>query len=148
MTCLDRLSASWYVRAAMRLGVVLEAFLDRTLDDTLDFVARDAPQITDLEIGVGGFAPTPHCDVAQLLHDWLGVVYVMAWGSPGQLRPLYIGKANRYGRGAGVVSANIVGLEKNKGKSRLNWEEAKDASRAAWHRVERAIPGDADGDGR
>src|SRR2546425_69087 len=58
MTCLDRLSASWYVRPAMRLGVVLEAFLDRTLDDTLDLVARGAPQITDLEIGVGGFAPT------------------------------------------------------------------------------------------
>jgi len=53
----------------MRLGVVLEAFLDRTLDDTLDFVARGAPQITDLEIGVGGFAPTPHCDVAQLMRD-------------------------------------------------------------------------------
>ena len=53
----------------MRLGVVLEAFLDRTLDDTLDFVARGAPQITDLEIGVGGFAPTPHCDVGQLLRD-------------------------------------------------------------------------------
>src|SRR5207302_9110266 len=49
---------------SMRLGVVLEAFLDRTLDDTLDFVARGAPQITDLELGVGGFAPTPHCDVA------------------------------------------------------------------------------------
>jgi len=53
----------------MRLGVVLEAFLDRTLDDTLDLVARGAPQITDLEIGVGGFAPTPHCDVQQLLRD-------------------------------------------------------------------------------
>src|SRR5712691_3757110 len=69
MTCLDRLSASWYVRPAMRLGVVLEAFLDRTLDDTLDLVARGAPQITDLETGVGGFAPTPHCDVQQLLRD-------------------------------------------------------------------------------
>ena len=53
----------------MRLGVVLEAFLHRTLDDTLDFVARGAPQIMDLEIGVGGFAPAPHCDVAQLLRD-------------------------------------------------------------------------------
>ena len=53
----------------MRLGVVLEAFMDRTLDDTLDIVARGAPQITDLEIGVGGFAPTPHCDVALLLRD-------------------------------------------------------------------------------
>jgi hypothetical protein len=38
--------------------------------------------------------------------------------------------------------------ESNKGKSRLDWEEAKDATRAAWHRVERAMPGDADKDGR
>jgi hypothetical protein len=35
-----------------------------------------------------------------------------------------------------------------KGSSRLTWDQAKSASRAAWHRVERAIPGDADGDGR
>ena len=28
------------------------------------------------------------------------------------------------------------------------WEEAKAATRDAWHRVERAVPGDADGDGR
>ena len=39
-------------------------------------------------------------------------------------------------------------FERSKGKSRLQWEEAKDATRAAWHRVERAIPGDADKDGR
>ena len=38
--------------------------------------------------------------------------------------------------------------EKAKGKSRLGWEEAKGAARAGWHRLERAIPGDADGDGR
>ena len=35
-----------------------------------------------------------------------------------------------------------------RGSSTLNWSEAKDATRAAWHRVERAIPGDADRDGR
>lgn len=34
------------------------------------------------------------------------------------------------------------------GQSRLEWEKAKSATRAAWHRVERAIPGDADNDGR
>lgn len=34
-----------------------------------------------------------------------------------------------------------------KGNSRLAWEDAKGATRAAWHRVERALPGDADGDG-
>jgi len=38
--------------------------------------------------------------------------------------------------------------ERNRGASRLNWEEAKDSARDAWHRVERAIPGDADKDGR
>ena len=35
-----------------------------------------------------------------------------------------------------------------KGNSRLTWEQARSAGRAAWHRVERALPGDADGDGR
>jgi hypothetical protein len=38
--------------------------------------------------------------------------------------------------------------ETDRGTSRLEWEEARIASRAAWHRVERAMPGDADGDGR
>jgi len=38
--------------------------------------------------------------------------------------------------------------EATKGDSRLAWDEAKHATRAAWHRVERAIPGDADRDGR
>lgn len=33
-------------------------------------------------------------------------------------------------------------------ESSLTWAEAKDAVRDGWHRVERAIPGDADGDGR
>lgn len=33
-------------------------------------------------------------------------------------------------------------------ESRLRWEDARHAVRAGWHRVERALPGDADGDGR
>lgn len=32
--------------------------------------------------------------------------------------------------------------------SRLAWDNAKDAVRAAWHRVERLMPGDFDNDGR
>ena len=36
----------------------------------------------------------------------------------------------------------------NRGNSRLEWQDARDATRAAWHRVERALPGDADLDGR
>lgn len=38
--------------------------------------------------------------------------------------------------------------ERTKGTSRLAWDDAKDATLAAWHRVERAVPGDADRDGR
>lgn len=38
--------------------------------------------------------------------------------------------------------------ESRKGTSRLGWEEARHAARAGWDRVERALPGDADGDGR
>ena len=35
-----------------------------------------------------------------------------------------------------------------KANSSLAWNEAKSATRDAWHRVEHALPGDADGDGR
>ena len=38
--------------------------------------------------------------------------------------------------------------EKSKGSSSLTWDRAKAATRDAWHRVERVLPGDADGDGR
>ena len=53
----------------MRLGVVLEGLLDRTLDDALELLASTAPEITDLEVGVGGFAPAPHGDAGLLLRD-------------------------------------------------------------------------------
>lgn len=35
-----------------------------------------------------------------------------------------------------------------KAQSRLGWAEAKGAVRDGWHHIERAIPGDADNDGR
>lgn len=38
--------------------------------------------------------------------------------------------------------------EASRGSSSIDWKEARVATRAAWHRVERALPGDADGDGR
>jgi hypothetical protein len=38
--------------------------------------------------------------------------------------------------------------DKNRGTSTLSWAKAKHAVRDAWHRVERALPGDFDKDGR
>jgi hypothetical protein len=40
------------------------------------------------------------------------------------------------------------GWESAKGNSRLMWHEVKDAVRDGWNRLERAMPGDADRDGR
>lgn len=72
------------------------------------------------------------------------------------------GPAYRYGvdtyqarRGStfdSVESDLSSGWEKAKGASRLTWNEAKNATRDSWHRlsdsVERAVPGDSDGDGK
>ena len=38
--------------------------------------------------------------------------------------------------------------DRSKGNSSLNWDKAKNATRDAWNRVERMLPGDFDGDGR
>src|SRR5690606_19665494 len=40
------------------------------------------------------------------------------------------------------------GWEKAKADSRLAWSEAMEAIKDGWHRLERAMPGDADRDGR
>ena len=57
----------------------------------------------------------------------------------------YVGQNKRFDEVESELRANY---ERIKGKSRLAWEDAKDAVRAAWHRVERMMPGDFDNDGR
>ena len=67
--------------------------------------------------------------------------------------PAYRTGYEGYGRYHGRRFEDVEGdLERDyrsvRGNSRLEWDKAKHATRAAWHRVERAIPGDADRDGR
>jgi sugar phosphate isomerase/epimerase len=83
-------------RPDLRIGVVLEAFLDWPLAEVLPWLRENAPEITDLEIGAGGYAPHPHCDVAALLgsdqaradylamieRHGLGIDAFNAWGNP------------------------------------------------------------------
>jgi len=57
----------------------------------------------------------------------------------------YLGQGRRFDDLEPELRANY---ERIKGRSRLAWENAKDAVRAAWHRVERLMPGDFDNDGR
>jgi len=75
---------------------VLEAFAARPLVEVMDWLVRDAPSVTDLEIGTGGYAPTTHCDMPLLLHEagarkaWaaevdargLRVAALNCWGNP------------------------------------------------------------------
>jgi phage tail tape-measure protein len=67
--------------------------------------------------------------------------------------------AYRYGwesRGRHPVDRRFNDVERDleqgwssaRGNSSLTWDRAKHASRQAWDRVERALPGDADRDGR
>jgi sugar phosphate isomerase/epimerase len=78
------------------VGVVLEAFLDTDLEDVLSFLRDSAPEVSVIEVGAGGYAPHPHCDVDLLLadadarRDWLGLLErygirldaLNAWGNP------------------------------------------------------------------
>ena len=80
----------------LRIGVVLEAFLDWPLDRVLAWLPEAAPEITHIEVGAGGYAPHPHCDVAGLLASapargaWLDQIArhglrldcLNAWGNP------------------------------------------------------------------
>ena len=80
----------------VHIGLVAEAMATRPLDEVMDWLLRTAPEITDLEIGTGGYAPTTHCDLGTLLRDgdarrrWMGeitarglrVAALNAWGNP------------------------------------------------------------------
>ena len=68
-------------------------------------------------------------------------------------QPAYKYGYDTYGQYAGRKFEDVQNeLERNwdsaKANSRLAWNEAKGAVRDGWHHIERAMPGDADGDGR
>jgi sugar phosphate isomerase/epimerase len=80
----------------LRIGVVLEAFVDLSLEDALKFLSTEVPDVSMVEVGAGGYAPNPHCDVEALLgseqerREWLallerydiGLDALNAWGNP------------------------------------------------------------------
>ncbi len=53
----------------MRIGLFTDAFPDRPLASVLDWVHDRAPEISEIEIGTGGYSPSPHCDLSALLAD-------------------------------------------------------------------------------
>ncbi|HSP09373.1 MAG TPA: sugar phosphate isomerase/epimerase [Candidatus Dormibacteraeota bacterium] len=78
----------------LRIGVVTEAFADRPLVAVMDWLVREAPLVTDLEVGAGGYAPTAHCDMPRLLED-AGARH--AWLAEISARGLRLGALNVWG---------------------------------------------------
>ena len=77
---------------------------------------------------------------ADTSYDDLGPAYRYGWETRGR----YDGS-----RRFDDVEADLgQGWETSRGTSRLGWERAKHASRDAWDWIERALPGDADRDGK
>jgi hypothetical protein len=96
------------------------------------------PNFADDRYWRDNFAGRPYYEQGMVYED-----YEPAYRYASEYRGRYPG------RSFDDVEAEMgSGWERFKGKSRLNWEKAKLAARDAWHRVERAIPGDFDRDGR
>ena len=51
----------------LHVSVVLEAFLDSTLGEVLDWLGTHAPDVSAIEVGAGGYAPHPHLDPDAML---------------------------------------------------------------------------------
>ncbi|MEO5628615.1 MAG: glycine zipper domain-containing protein [Thermomonas sp.] len=67
--------------------------------------------------------------------------------------PAYKYSYDQYGAHSGKRFEDVEndlarGWDNTKGESRLAWNEARGAVKDGWHYIERAMPGDADGDGR
>lgn len=83
-------------RPDLQIGLVTEALISHPLGGVLDWVASEVPEITGLEIGTGGYAPSQHCEAERLLVEsgtrraWqaeiaareLRVMALNAWGNP------------------------------------------------------------------
>jgi hypothetical protein len=89
--------------------------------------------------------------------NYRGRSYVAAGAPYEDYRSAYLFGAHSYshypGRPFDEVDSELgQNWDRQRGDSKLSWEHAKHASRDAWHRlsdrVERAIPGDSDRDGK
>ena len=50
----------------LRIGLLTDAMASRSFEDVAGWVARSG-LIRDVEVGVGGYSPAPHCKAAELL---------------------------------------------------------------------------------
>lgn len=94
----------------------------------------------------------PDVEDAYWRENYRSRPYIKAGADYGQYRDAYRygweARANSSSTWDEVSSSLERGWDMAKTKSSMAWADAKAAVRDGWHRVERAMPGDADGDGR
>jgi len=99
----------------------------------------------------------PVAEEAYWRDNYASRPYVTSGASYDDYQPAYRYGVDAYSRNPGRSYDEVepeLGRDWNsaRGTSSLEWEHAKHATRDAWHRagnaVERAVPGDSDGDGR
>jgi sugar phosphate isomerase/epimerase len=53
----------------MRIGLFTDSLERKSLNEVLAWLEDELPAVRDLEIGTGGYSPSPHCDLGALLAD-------------------------------------------------------------------------------
>ena len=86
-------------------------------------------------------------------YDYASRRYVASGSLYETYRPAYRYGWESYNRYAGRPFDEVEpdlqrDWEQSERNATLTWDKARQATRDAWHRVERALPGDADRDGR
>ena len=113
------------------IGGVAGGYAGKAIEESIDPTAEDA-------YWKANYASRPYVEKGTN-YDTYKPAYQYGWES----------RARHAGRQFDAVEPD---LEKDwrakKGQSNLGWEKAKLAARDAWDHVERALPGDADGDGK
>jgi sugar phosphate isomerase/epimerase len=70
----------------MRLALYTDAFPDQPLEELLGWLEAVVPEISDVEIGTGGYSAAPHCPLRGLLSDrsrlkaWQGAIAARGFG--------------------------------------------------------------------
>jgi sugar phosphate isomerase/epimerase len=50
----------------VKLAVFTDGLERRSLEEALDWIVAELPEVEGVELGAGGYSPAPHCDAAEL----------------------------------------------------------------------------------
>jgi hypothetical protein len=117
--------------AGAAIGAVAGGYAGKAVEEEIDPTAEDAYWREN-------YRDRPYAE-RDVEYDAYRPAYQYGWESRSQYR----------GRRFDEVEPDLArGWHARKGQSSLTWDRAKLATRDAWDRVERAMPGDADNDGK